>query len=106
MAPFLQYVISCYLDKQMYFGSLKTSKQKNLPPTGRNLRGFSLSLERFLEAVSAHVFINSACILCSISEISMEVAEPGHVLAGSPPAHLIERCDCPPGYSGLSCEVS
>lgn len=42
----------------------------------------------------------------SISEISMEVAEPGHVTAARPPAHLIERCDCPPGYAGLSCEVS
>ncbi|XP_028733208.1 laminin subunit alpha-2 isoform X6 [Peromyscus leucopus] len=40
-----------------------------------------------------------------ISEISMEVAEPGHVTTVSPPAHLIERCDCPPGYSGLSCET-
>nr|XP_015860734.1 laminin subunit alpha-2 isoform X8 [Peromyscus maniculatus bairdii] len=40
-----------------------------------------------------------------ISEISMGVAEPGHVTTVSPPAHLIERCDCPPGYSGLSCET-
>lgn len=41
-----------------------------------------------------------------ISEISMEVAEPGRITAVTPPAHLIEKCDCPPGYSGLSCEVS
>ncbi|KAF5920031.1 hypothetical protein HPG69_014397 [Diceros bicornis minor] len=40
-----------------------------------------------------------------ISEISMEVAEPGPITAATPPAHLIERCDCPPGYSGLSCET-
>lgn len=40
-----------------------------------------------------------------ISEISMEVAEPGHVSAASPLANLIERCDCPPGYFGLSCET-
>uniref|UniRef100_A0A3Q1N3A0 Laminin subunit alpha-2 n=1 Tax=Bos taurus TaxID=9913 RepID=A0A3Q1N3A0_BOVIN len=40
-----------------------------------------------------------------ISEISMEVAEPGRITAVTPPAHLIEKCDCPPGYSGLSCET-
>uniref|UniRef100_A0A2K6U8T7 Laminin subunit alpha-2 n=1 Tax=Saimiri boliviensis boliviensis TaxID=39432 RepID=A0A2K6U8T7_SAIBB len=40
-----------------------------------------------------------------ISEISMEVAEQGRRTAATPPAHLIEKCDCPLGYSGLSCEA-
>ncbi|XP_074043658.1 laminin subunit alpha-2 isoform X1 [Macrotis lagotis] len=40
-----------------------------------------------------------------ISEISMEVAEEGAISALSPQAHLIEKCDCPPGYSGFSCEA-
>ncbi|XP_053879086.1 laminin subunit alpha-2 isoform X6 [Malaclemys terrapin pileata] len=40
-----------------------------------------------------------------ISEISMEVAEEGNVSGMSPRAHLIEKCDCPLGYSGLSCEA-
>uniref|UniRef100_A0A8C4LN61 Laminin subunit alpha-2 n=1 Tax=Equus asinus asinus TaxID=83772 RepID=A0A8C4LN61_EQUAS len=40
-----------------------------------------------------------------ISEISMEVAEQGRITPETPPARLIERCDCPPGYSGLSCET-
>ncbi|XP_048106035.1 laminin subunit alpha-2 isoform X4 [Alosa alosa] len=39
-----------------------------------------------------------------ISEISMEVAEQGRPSPLSPRAHQIEKCDCPPGYSGLSCE--
>nr|XP_055247607.1 laminin subunit alpha-2 isoform X7 [Gorilla gorilla gorilla] len=40
-----------------------------------------------------------------ISEISMEVAEQGRRTAMTPPADLIEKCDCPLGYSGLSCEA-
>ncbi|NXE48976.1 LAMA2 protein, partial [Casuarius casuarius] len=40
-----------------------------------------------------------------ISEISMEVAEDGSVSGMSPQAYLIEKCDCPLGYSGLSCEL-
>uniref|UniRef100_A0A8D0L6L7 Laminin subunit alpha-2 n=1 Tax=Sphenodon punctatus TaxID=8508 RepID=A0A8D0L6L7_SPHPU len=40
-----------------------------------------------------------------ISEISMEVAEEGKVSGMSPNARLIEICDCPLGYSGLSCEA-
>ncbi|KFV88436.1 Laminin subunit alpha-2, partial [Struthio camelus australis] len=39
-----------------------------------------------------------------ISEISMEVAEDSSVSGMSPQAYLIEKCDCPLGYSGLSCE--
>uniref|UniRef100_A0A8C0EGH7 Basement membrane-specific heparan sulfate proteoglycan core protein n=1 Tax=Bubo bubo TaxID=30461 RepID=A0A8C0EGH7_BUBBB len=39
-----------------------------------------------------------------ISEISMEVAEGGTVSRMTPQAYLIEKCDCPLGYSGLSCE--
>uniref|UniRef100_A0A663M1U5 Laminin subunit alpha-2 n=1 Tax=Athene cunicularia TaxID=194338 RepID=A0A663M1U5_ATHCN len=39
-----------------------------------------------------------------ISEISMEVAESGTVSRMNPQAYLIEKCDCPLGYSGLSCE--
>uniref|UniRef100_A0A8C0BVX9 Laminin subunit alpha-2 n=1 Tax=Buteo japonicus TaxID=224669 RepID=A0A8C0BVX9_9AVES len=39
-----------------------------------------------------------------ISEISMEVAEGGPVSGMTRQAYLIEKCDCPLGYSGLSCE--
>uniref|UniRef100_A0A8C3EBE2 Laminin subunit alpha-2 n=1 Tax=Corvus moneduloides TaxID=1196302 RepID=A0A8C3EBE2_CORMO len=39
-----------------------------------------------------------------ISEISLEVAEGGPVSGMAPQAYLIEKCDCPLGYSGLSCE--
>ncbi|XP_060769556.1 laminin subunit alpha-2 [Neoarius graeffei] len=39
-----------------------------------------------------------------ISEISLEVAEEGRPSVESERAHQIEKCKCPPGYSGLSCE--
>ncbi|KAM4771006.1 laminin subunit alpha-2 [Rhinophrynus dorsalis] len=40
-----------------------------------------------------------------ISEISLEVAEEGTLYTMSPHAYLIEKCECPVGYSGLSCEA-
>ncbi|XP_019117193.2 laminin subunit alpha-2 isoform X8 [Larimichthys crocea] len=39
-----------------------------------------------------------------ISEISLTVAEEGRPTKDSENAHQIEKCDCPLGYSGLSCE--
>ncbi|XP_074541079.1 laminin subunit alpha-2 [Halichoeres trimaculatus] len=39
-----------------------------------------------------------------ISEISLTVAEEGTPTRESETAHQIEKCDCPIGYSGLSCE--
>ncbi|KAL4649093.1 laminin subunit alpha-2 [Arapaima gigas] len=39
-----------------------------------------------------------------ISEISLEVAEEGWPSVESERAHQIEKCECPQGYSGLSCE--
>ncbi|XP_075719830.1 laminin subunit alpha-2 [Rhinoderma darwinii] len=39
-----------------------------------------------------------------ISEVFLEVAEEGTSFTISPRANLIEKCECPLGYSGLSCE--
>ncbi|KAG9493525.1 hypothetical protein GDO78_001429, partial [Eleutherodactylus coqui] len=39
-----------------------------------------------------------------ISEVFLEVAEAGTSFTMSPRANLIEKCECPVGYSGLSCE--
>ncbi|KAF6732239.1 Laminin subunit alpha-2, partial [Oryzias melastigma] len=39
-----------------------------------------------------------------VSEISLTVAEEGTPSEESEKAHQIEKCECPAGYSGLSCE--
>ncbi|XP_023808537.1 laminin subunit alpha-2 isoform X2 [Oryzias latipes] len=39
-----------------------------------------------------------------VSEISLTVAEEGPRSEDGEKAHQIEKCDCPAGYSGLSCE--
>ncbi len=39
------------------------------------------------------------------SEITLEVGEVGTPSQDSEIAHQIEKCDCPLGYAGLSCEV-
>ncbi|KAM6465704.1 laminin subunit alpha-2 isoform 3-T3 [Liasis olivaceus] len=40
-----------------------------------------------------------------ISEITLEIADKGNVSRRTPYAQLIEQCDCPVGYFGLSCEA-
>lgn len=40
----------------------------------------------------------------SISDISMEIAVPNY--SGLAQALEVEQCRCPPGYQGLSCQVS
>lgn len=40
----------------------------------------------------------------SISSVSLEVAQPGP--SEGPRAMEVEECRCPPGYVGLSCQVS
>lgn len=47
----------------------------------------------------------SLSLSSSISEISLTVAEEGRPTKESEKAHQIEKCDCPLGYSGFSCEV-
>ncbi|CAI9600911.1 unnamed protein product, partial [Staurois parvus] len=40
-----------------------------------------------------------------ISNISMDIAvEAAEMHSGREAAHLIEICECPPGYAGLSCQ--
>ena len=41
--------------------------------------------------------------LCSVKGISLETAVPQN--AGYGKALLVEQCECPVGYIGLSCEV-
>lgn len=44
--------------------------------------------------------------LSRISNISMETAlEADEVPAGGEVAQLVEMCECPLGYAGLSCQV-
>lgn len=40
----------------------------------------------------------------NITDFAMESAQ--HINVGLGAANLVEECTCPPGYEGLSCEVS
>lgn len=55
--------------------------------------------------IKVHILFLLLFLSCSISEISLTVAEEGRPSKDSEKAHQIEKCDCPIGYSGLSCEV-
>uniref|UniRef100_A0A7N8XYS2 Laminin subunit alpha-2 n=1 Tax=Mastacembelus armatus TaxID=205130 RepID=A0A7N8XYS2_9TELE len=72
--------------------------------------GRSMTREDFMDIL---FYVDSILIKAShgnlmrhsrISEISLTVAEEGQPTRVSEKAHQIEKCDCPIGYSGLSCE--
>ncbi|KAM4693155.1 laminin subunit alpha-2 isoform 1-T1 [Discoglossus pictus] len=73
--------------------------------------GSSVSREDFMDVLYDIQYIlikaayGSVLRQSRISEISLEVAEEGTSSTMSPRAYLIEKCQCPLGYSGLSCEV-
>lgn len=52
---------------------------------------------------SACLIISSLLILHRLHSFSMQVADSS---ASGKIASAVEMCDCPPGYGGLSCEVS
>lgn len=49
-------------------------------------------------------FMYFVCFLYSITSVSMESATQANT--GREQAYLVERCECPVGYTGQSCEVS
>lgn len=57
-----------------------------------------------LDELLVRATFSSVPLAASISGVSLEVAQPGH--SRGPPALEVEECRCPPGYVGLSCQVS
>lgn len=57
-----------------------------------------------LDELLVRATFSSMPLAASISAVSLEVAQPGP--SGGPQALEVEECRCPPGYVGLSCQVS
>lgn len=57
-----------------------------------------------LDELLVRATFSSVPLAASISGVSLEVAQPGP--SRGPPALEVEECRCPPGYVGLSCQVS
>lgn len=57
-----------------------------------------------LDELLVRATFSSVPLAASISGVSLEVAQPGP--PRGPPALDVEECRCPPGYVGLSCQVS
>lgn len=47
----------------------------------------------------------SNCELAAVSELQLEIAEDDQTIGDSYTASSVEICQCPPPYSGLSCQV-
>lgn len=57
-----------------------------------------------LDELLVRATFSSMPLAASISAVSLEVAQPGP--SDRPRALEVEECRCPPGYVGLSCQVS
>lgn len=57
-----------------------------------------------LDELLIRATFSSVPLAASISAVSLEVAQPGP--SNGPRALEVEECRCPPGYVGLSCQVS
>lgn len=57
-----------------------------------------------LDELLVRATFSSMPLAASISSVSLEVAQPGP--SEGPRALEVEECRCPPGYVGLSCQVS
>lgn len=56
-----------------------------------------------LETILIRATYSTTILRSSISDVAMEIASEGDLM--TEPAYEVERCDCPNGYEGLSCEV-
>ncbi|XP_056422497.1 laminin subunit alpha-2 isoform X2 [Hyla sarda] len=76
----------------------------------KHMDGGSVSREDFMDVLyDIHYILIKASYgrvlrQTRISEVFLEVAEEGTSFTMSPRANLIEKCECPIGYYGLSCE--
>lgn len=57
-----------------------------------------------LDEILIRATYSTSTAASSIAGVSMDVAVPPR--PGLPPALEVEECRCPPGYRGLSCQVS
>lgn len=70
-----------------------------MPATREHLMMLLADLDDILIRASYHTEMRSS----SISGVRMDVAVPDYTNLAQ--ALEVEQCQCPPGYSGLSCQV-
>lgn len=57
-----------------------------------------------LDEILIRATYSTSTAVAAIADVAMDVAVPPQ--PGLPPAPEVEECRCPPGYHGLSCQVS
>lgn len=57
-----------------------------------------------LDEILIRATYSTSTAAAAIADVTMDVAVPPQ--PGLPPAPEVEECRCPPGYHGLSCQVT